>query len=309
MTSPLVWIIVLHWKELELTRACLKSLQSLDYDHYHVLVIDNDSDDSSLDMLRAEFPDVQMLGLAANTGFSGGCNVGIRRALNEGAAYVLLFNNDAQIAPDTLKQLVEAAEHDPQLGILTPKIVRADQPERLYGHGGRRLPFRIRLVSMNALDRGPRSGPPVLLDFVFGCVMLIKCQVIEQIGLLDERFFMYFEDIDYCYRATDAGFTVGYLPGVVVPHVGSGSTRHRNGFREFLLGRSRQQFFRKHVAGWWWAVYVPYELFYMVRYVLRLIWQRHFRAALLYIGGTLAGMAVIPVADEFSKPMVLGNEA
>ena len=290
MSAPLVWIIVLHWKELELTRSCLLSLRELRYQPCHVLVIDNNSDDGSLERLRDEFPEAQTLGAAANLGFAGGCNLGIRLALQHAADYVLLLNNDAQMPPDVLSELIEAAERDPQLGVLTPKVVWHDQPQRLYGLGGKRLPFRTRLKGMEALDTGPYDGPPVLLDFVFGCAMLIKRQVIERIGLLDERFFMYFEDIDYCYRATDAGFSVGYLPGAVLPHVVSGSTRRRSGIKEFLLGRSRQRFFRKHIIGWWWLVYGPYELFYTIRFVLRLIRQRQSRPALLYLGGTLAGL-------------------
>lgn len=290
MSAPLVWIIVLHWKELELTRSCLISLRQLRYQPYHVLLIDNNSEDGSLEALRAEFPEVQTLGVAANLGFAGGCNLGIRQALQHGADYVLLLNNDAQMPPAVLRELIDAAEKDAQLGILTPKVVWHDQPQRLYGLGGSRLPFRTRLKGMDALDTGPWDGPPVLLDFVFGCAMLIKRQVIEGIGLLDERFFMYFEDIDYCYRATDAGFSVGYLPGAVLPHVVSGSTRRRSGIKEFLVGRSRQLFFRKHITGWWWLVYVPYELFYTLRFVLRLIGQRQARPALLYLGGTLAGV-------------------
>lgn len=290
MSRPLVWIVVLHWKELELTRACLHSLRSLVYAPYQVLVIDNDSNDGSLERIRAEFPDVQTLGVAANLGFAGGCNLGIAQAIAHGADYVLLLNNDAQTPSSVLDELIDAAEADPQLGILTPKVVWHDQPQRLYGLGGSRLPFRTRLRGMEALDTGPWDGPPVLLDFVFGCAMLIKRQVIARIGVLDERFFMYFEDIDYCYRAVDAGFSVGYLPGAVLPHVVSGSTRRRSGIKEFLLSRSRQLFFRKHVAGWWWLVYVPYELFYTVRFLLRLARQGQVRPALLYLGGTLTGL-------------------
>ena len=290
MSTPCVWIIVLHWRELELTRACLASLHTLDYRPYQVLVVDNGSDDGSLERIRAEFPYVLSIGLAANLGFAGGCNAGIKYALRHGANYVMLLNNDTQISPELLAQLVRVAEKEPRLGILTPKVVWHDQPQRLYGLGGYRLPFRVRLQGMGALDRGPWTGPPVHLDFVFGCCMLIKRQVFEQIGLFDERFFMYFEDIDLCYRATDAGFMVGYLPEAVVPHVGAGSTLRRSGMREFLLGRSRQVFFRKHIDGWWWLVYSLYEPFYTVRFVLRLLRQRQLRAAVLYLGGTLAGL-------------------
>lgn len=299
MNAPFVWIVILHWKELELTRQCLRSLAALRYQRYEVLVVDNDSNDGSLEHLRAEFPHVHTLALAANTGFAGGCNAGIRVALAHGADYVLLFNNDARATPDVLTLLVAAAQARPQLGILTAKVVYSDQPDRLYGHGGRRLPFRVRLTGMEALDRGPWDGPPVQLDFVFGCAMLIKRRVVERVGLFDERFFMYFEDVDYCYRATDAGFAVGYLPGAVLPHIGAGSTRRSSGLREFLLGRSRQLFFAKHVRGAWWLVYVPYETFYTLRFVLRLLRQKQGRAALLYLGGTLAGL-LVPITQARS---------
>ena len=300
MNAPHVWIVVLHWRELDLTRACLRSLRDLAYEHYRVLVVDNDSDDGSLAHIRAEFPEVSILGLAANTGFAGGCNAGMRQALRHGADYVLLLNNDARLPPHVLAQLVQAAEADPCIGILTPKVVWHDQPQRLYGLGGYRLPFRVRLLGMEALDTGPWEGPPVLLDFVFGCVMLIKRPVIERIGLLDERFFMYYEDIDYCYRAAEAGFDVGYLPPAVVPHVGAGSTRRLSGLREFLLGRSQQLFFRKHIRGWWWLAYCLYETFYTTRFVLRFVRRGRFRPALLYLGGVLAGL--VAPAEVSGRP-------
>ena len=289
MSMPDVWIIVLHWKELELTRRCLTALEELAYPNYHVVLVDNDSDDGSLECIRADFPEVHTLGLLANTGFAGGCNAGICYALAEGADYILLLNNDTEMPPELLRKLVHNAEVMPRLGILTPKVVWQEQPDRLYGLGGRRLPFRVKLRGMGQLDHGPWSGPPVLLDFVFGCCMLIRSEVFEQIGLFDTRFFMYFEDVDLCYRAADAGWTVGYLPDAVLPHIGAASTR-RTGMREFLLGRSRQLFFRKHVSGWWWLVYAVYELFYTTRYILRLFGHGHLRPAILYMGGTLAGI-------------------
>jgi GT2 family glycosyltransferase len=296
MTVPAVWIVVLHWKELELTRRCLKTLQELDYPNYTIVVVDNNSDDGSLECIRGEFPAIPTLGLSANVGFAGGVNAGIRYARAGGADYIVLLNNDTEMPAGLLRNLVEHAEAMPRLGILTPKVVWQDEPRRLYGLGGRRLPFRVKLRGMGQWDRGPWSGPPILLDFVFGCCMLIKSEVFEQIGLFDERFFMYFEDIDFCYRAADAGWTIGYLPEAVLPHIGAASTR-RSGMREFLIGRSRQLFFRKHVFGLWWLIYIPYELFYTARYLLRLIGQGYLRPTALYIGGTLAGL----VADGASK--------
>lgn len=301
MTHPCVWIIVLHWKELDHSRACLRSLEQLDYDRYHVLLIDNDSDDGSFEILQSEFPTIDLRATAANLGFAGGCNVGIRDAMAHDADYVLLLNNDARMEPGLLRTLVEAAERDSTLGVLTPKVVYADEPERLYGLGGSRLPFRVRVQGMSAIDREPRDGPPRFLDFVFGCCMLIRRDVLEQIGLLDERFFMYYEDIDLCYRAADAGYHVGYLPGAILEHVGAASTRRRSGMREFLLGRSRQLFFRKHVAGWWWLVYCLYEPLYTARFVLRLLREQAIRAAILYLGGTLAGLVerrIITIRDH-----------
>lgn len=290
MNDGVVWIIILHWKELEHTRRCLNSLRNLLYENYQILVVDNNSSDGSLEQLKLEFPEVTFIAIAANLGFAGGCNIGIKYTLSRGASYVLLLNNDTRPSPTLLRDLVLAVASIPNLGILTPKVVYEDEPTRLYGLGGSRLPFRVRLRDMEAIDRGPWNGPPILLDFVFGCAMLIKREVIERVGYFDEDFFMYFEDIDYCYRVTEEGFVVGYLPGLVLHHVGAGSTRRRGGIREFLLGRSRQLFFRKHVQGWWRLVYVVYELFYTVRYLVRLIRRGQFRGAILYLGGTLAGL-------------------
>lgn len=231
-----------------------------------------------------------MIGLSANLGFAGGCNVGIRYALDHGADLVLLLNNDVVAPPNLIDELVDAAVTDPSIGILTPNVLRPEQKQKLTWLGGYRLPFTLWFVGVNVRDEMRRAADPIPLDFVFGLCILIKREVFEHIGLLDERFFMYFEDVDFCLRARDNGFKVAYLPQAVVTHLGGGSTRHRPGLGRFLLGRSRQLFFRHHIRGWWWVVFGLYELFFTMRFTLILMMQGEIDAALLYIGGTLAGI-------------------
>ncbi len=136
MSTPSVWIIILNWNGGEETLACLASLRAATYPA-HVLVVDNGSQDDSLAQIAAGFPEVAVLPLGSNHGFSAGVNRGIELALARGAEYVLLLNNDSRPAEDMLARLVDFAEAQPACGLVSPSIYQVDRPERFWVVGGR----------------------------------------------------------------------------------------------------------------------------------------------------------------------------
>jgi len=217
---PRVMIIVLNWNGLADTLACLASLARLDYPAHEVVVVDNGSTDDSVAAVRATYPRVTLIETGENLGYVGGNNVGLEYARAMGADYALLLNNDTEVAPDFLRLLVEAAEANPATGIVGPTIYYFDRPNVVWSAGGdidwRR--GRTRMIGLDEVDQGQFGHTLRPVDFVTGCAMLIKMSLVEQVGLLDARFFAYYEETEWCVRAARAGFKILHVPQAKIWH-------------------------------------------------------------------------------------------
>jgi GT2 family glycosyltransferase len=256
---PPVSIVVLNWNAWEVTSECLKSLKQLDYPNYKIVVVDNGSSDCSVDCLAVRFPDVPLLRNEQNLGFAAGNNVGIRYALEDGAKYVLLLNNDTTASPSFLTRMVSLAESDRRIGILNPKIYYFDPPDRIWYAGGQFSPWRgfARHIGQRARDR-VRYGATREVSFVTGCAFLIKAEVIARIGLLDERFFMVCEDTDWSIRSLEAGFKAIYVADAVIFHRESYTIKYRVGkwIRDYHNMRSSLLLARKHAKCYHWPSFL-----------------------------------------------------
>jgi GT2 family glycosyltransferase len=255
---PRVYVIILSWNGREDTLQCLSSVQAVDYSRYRVLVVDNASTDGSAEAIRAAFPAVELLANRSNLGFAAGNNVGIEYALQRGADYLFLLNNDTQVERTVLAELVRAGEADPKVGLASPKVYYLDRPQVIYYAGARqgRLPLLPRLIgtgetrSATAGERGQVEQPQEV-DYVWGQAMLIKSQVIASVGLLDPRFFMYYEDADYCLRAKDAGYKIVCVPQARVWHQVAKGTEGDYLTRWQYKVTSMWRFHRKHSRFGW----------------------------------------------------------
>jgi GT2 family glycosyltransferase len=248
---PRVGIVVLNWRQIDDTLACLASLRQLDYPAYDVVVVDNGSADGSAATIRERFADIVVLENKRNLGFAAGNNVGIRHLLKSGAEYVLLLNNDTIVAPDLLKPLVEQAECDPRIGIVGPKIYYHDRANVIWSAGGTLSPTGE--PGHLRVDETDDGSPETLreVDYVTGCAILIKRAVIQQIGLLDERFFIYFEEAEWCARAHRAGFRVVYVPQAHMWHKIEMGERRYSPRYTYLMSRNRLLYLRLNGAGLW----------------------------------------------------------
>jgi GT2 family glycosyltransferase len=252
---PRVTIIVLNWNGLADTLACLESLSRLDcadqVGAYEVMVVDNGSTDGSPAAIRERFPGVTLIENGRNLGFTGGNNVGLRRALERGSDYALLLNNDTEVTPDFLRLLVEAAEADPRVGIAGPTIYYYDQPKTIWSAGGgidwRR--GRTWMLGLNERDIGEFGQEPQEVDFVTGCAMLVKRAVLERVGLLDDRFFAYYEEAEWCVRAQRAGFKIIHLPRAHIWHKISPLARADVPQVHYYMTRNRLLFLKATGAG------------------------------------------------------------
>lgn len=217
--SNKISIIILNWNQEADTAACLNFLQKLAYDDYRVILVDNGSEDQSPDAIEERFPSVKVIRNRANLGFAEGNNVGIRAALRDGADHVLLLNNDTTVEPDFLRLLIEAMKNDRAIGIASPKIMFFSERNRLWFAGGYYLAF-INKPShrfYGQIDAGQVKNPAET-DWVSGCCMLIKREVFEKIGFLDDDYFLYNEDVDFCARAKEAGYTIVVVPAARIYH-------------------------------------------------------------------------------------------
>lgn len=245
-TAPGVTIIIINWNGYADTLACLASLRGLEYPAYDIVVVDNGSSDGSVAAIRAGFPEVKLIETGANLGYVGGNNVGLEYAAKTGANYALLLNNDTEVTPDFLSLLVEAAETDPQVGIVGPIIYYFDQPDVIWSAGGE-INWQqglTRMVGLNEVDRGQFGLAPRPVDFVTGCALLIKLAVVQQVGLLDPRFFAYYEETEWCVRVIRAGFKILQAPQAKIWHKISPVAREASPQVHYYMTRNRLLFLK-----------------------------------------------------------------
>ncbi len=219
--APRLTLVVPNWNGERFLSACLGSLREQSFEDFETVLVDNGSTDGSVAFVRRDFPEVRVLPLGENRGFSAAVNAGIRASRAE---YVALLNNDTEIEPGCLEALVEAAEAHPEASLFASKLLDFYDRRVLDGAGDvlRRsgLPYRL---GHRELDRGQFDEP----TFVFGACAagaLYRRALFEEIGLFDEDFFAYCEDGDVSFRAQLAGHRCLYVPGAVVYHMGSAST-------------------------------------------------------------------------------------
>ena len=222
---PLVYVIVLNWNRWPDTAECLQSCRGLTYPRYRLLLVDNGSTDGSEARLRALFPDLEILQTGENLGFAGGNNAGIHHALDRGAEYVWLLNNDAVVDPAALNELVAVAHRDARVGVAGSKILYYGDPQRLNCAGGRisRLTGFPYNRGRGALDRGQFDRVEDV-DYVLGCSCLIRAEAMRHAGLMDHRFFLYFEDAEWNFRLRRRGWRLVLAPRSVVWHKEAQST-------------------------------------------------------------------------------------
>ncbi len=246
MLTKKVFIIILNWNGAKDTIDCLKSLENLDYPDFEILVVDNGSTDTSVSEIKNQKSKIKnnfiLIENKKNLGFSGGNNVGIKYALEKKADYILLLNNDTVVAPQFLEELAKVGEQDKKIGILGPKIYFYDDPKRIWFAGGSFDWFRGSAhIGFGEIDFQKYQSEKEV-GFITGCAMLVKKEVFaalgeprptgraalgraslneaerEKIGFLDERFFLYYEDTDFCLKAKKAGFKCFFAPKAKIWH-------------------------------------------------------------------------------------------
>ena len=267
-------IVIVNYNTRDLLRTCLQTVYASEGDlAYRVCVVDNASSDNSAEMVRAEFPQVLLIANQENRGYPTANNQGLRAFGfpdgRDAPRYALLLNPDTEVPSEGLAKMVAYVEDRPDVGIAGPRLVLRDGSLDLacrrsfpsidvafYRLSGlaRCFPRSRRFGRYNLTYLDPLQETEV--DAVVGAFMLVRHEVIRQVGLMDEAFFMYGEDLDWCYRAKEAGWKVYYTPDVTVLHVKRAASRHSPRARvEFW--RAMRVFYDKHYAAETsWAVHL-----------------------------------------------------
>jgi len=257
--KPLVFVLIVNWNGKDDTLACLASLKNISYPSYKIIVIDNASSDGSAAAIRRAFPHVETIENHENRRFAAANNQGIQRALAAGAAFVLLLNNDTEVAPDFLDELVHAARQRPDIGMTGPKIYYHHDPQRLWSAGGEIVLWKGRTahLGLRQMD-GPRWMAAGEVGYLTGCALLCTRACIARVGGLDESYYIYGEDADWCMRARQAGFRCWFVPTARVWHkISASSGGGLTPFKAYHKVRSSFLFFRRH-ARWWHWLTIPW---------------------------------------------------
>lgn len=249
------------------TLLCVQSLLESSYPHLSVIVVDNGSAPQHLERLRRDLPrSVELLENGRNLGFSGGNNLAIRRALGAGADFILLVNNDAWVERETVEMLIEVVRREPRVGIATGKMLEAGDSGptgRIWYAGGRLVRWKAGGYhrGMGERDEGQYDAPGDT-DFAPGCLWLVPAPVFSEVGLLDEKFFLYTEDLDFCLRVRSAGYRIYYEPRARCYHKISRShwtdRSKPSSTLNYYTNRNRCIIARRWLKPWERAVFYPY---------------------------------------------------
>lgn len=222
--QPYVAIVLLNWNGLDDTLACLKSLQSITYSNYKIVVIDNGSDNNEAAKIKKEYPNIHLIKNKKNLGFTGGCNQGIEYGLSTGANYILLLNNDTTVKNDFLTKLVSFYKAEPTAGVACSLILYPDKKTIWFAGGKMFLGITRHLMKGIDLQSANLTASAFKSDFVPGGCFLISSKLIKEIGKLDNRYFIYYEDMDWCYRAKNHGYFAYVVPDSIIYHKKSSSS-------------------------------------------------------------------------------------
>lgn len=263
--SPLVFVIILNWNRPDDTLTCLEKLQQSAYTPLHIVVVDNASGNFAPQRIRSDFPEVTLIENSQNLGYAGGNNVGIEYALAHGADYIILLNDDAYVLPDTIQHMVAAAG-EPDVAAVGCKVRIYETPERLWAAGE-----GFSRSGAWPLDDGSFDQPGEV-KFAVGCCILMRSQALREIGPLETDFFAYFEEMEWCYRARDAGYRILYTPQAVIYHkLGHSASGTRSPVYHYLNTRNWLYFWERRgeiPTNWRRAIYMLVVWWHEVKFVV-----------------------------------------
>jgi len=239
--SSSVVIVIVNWQRPKDTIECVRSVLESDYSDTQIIVVDNGSEDGSVDKINEACPDISLISLPKNLGFTGGYNTGIGHAQKLDPAYIFLINNDTVVESGTVRYLTES-----NWDVAVPKITYYDAPDTIWAAGARwrKFPPTVKMIGYQKQD-AQKYNNAYPLDYTTGCALMVKTKVFDKISGFDPQFISYMEDYDFSYRVIGSGFTMGYVPEAIVHHKVSKTLGLSSPQRWHYLGRNNVLFYRK----------------------------------------------------------------
>lgn len=286
--ADILFVITVNWNRPADTWECLHSLMKQRGSSFKIIVVDNGSTDNSARILRDQFPEVQLIRSEKNLGFAGGFNLGIRAALEHDAGRILIINNDTIAHPDMVQMLSNRLNED-NIGVVAPLIYYHQKPDQVWSSGGNIKP--LLLEPRNSHNQYAKIGEgPITRTFLSGCCLMVKRQVLDQVGLFDERFFLYYEDLDFSLRVMQSGWKMQIEPSAKLWHkvsVSSGGELSEN--ERYYMALSSGKYFKKHITHKnAWAI-IPYRASSAILWTFRLAFKNKWKAISAHWRGLFKG--------------------
>ena len=272
MNEPRVEIVLLNWNGYEDTVECVESLKKITYKNWGMIIVDNASSGIDTKML-IQVRNAHLIINDKNLGFPGGCNVGMRYAMKKGADYIMLLNNDTIVAPDFLSKLVTTAEACKGVGIVASAIYYNKEPKKLQYIGGK-INWLLGINNTylcDEIDAG-QYRQTIEQDYVPGTSCIIKREVIEKVGYLDEKYFFAIEEFDYCTRIKRAGYKVVLQPASMIWHKWQASGKKLPRYPETQKIIRQKAGFRAYKL--WWRLYKSYSppVLFVIPFLLQVLY-------------------------------------
>ena len=244
-----VFIVVLNYKNLADTVACLASLRKITYNRYRIVVVDNDSRDGSYESLKEQETDCCIIQSGENRGYAAGNNIGIRYALEQGAEYVCILNNDVEAEPDFLTKLIRYMESAPEVGMTGPVVYEFAERDRIQSAG---FSICVGRGSTEPLLQGKtksaigREKTVKFCDGLSGTCLLVKREVLEKAGLIPENYFLFFEEMEWCLHIRKNGYKLATVLTAAVYHKGSATLKKTGTLSRYYMARNQVLFVRRN---------------------------------------------------------------
>lgn len=285
MGKKTVAIIILNWNGLDNTEKCLDSLLEIKNVNYNVIVIDNGSNNNEAEKLKKKFGSkIEVHPLPENIGFTGGMNYGIETAKKFKPEYYLLLNNDTTVDKNFLKNIIQTASSDPSIGVVSPMIYNYFHRNEIIFSGG-----YVNWLFGKTFHRTNKIDYVLTCKFITGCCFLIKKEVIEKIGKLDNRFFAYFEDAAFSITATKAGYKCVCDPSAVIYHKESASMEKAGPFKTYLVSRNRILFINNYAPYIVRVYFSIYNLFKLIGAMIYFNITKQYIRSIAYMKGYVDG--------------------
>ncbi len=284
---PLISIVILNFNQLKVTCEFLDSTKVLTYPNFEIIFVDNNSKENPTDHVKQNYPDIKLIVNERNLGFTGGNNIGIAAANGD---YIFVVNNDTEVTPNLLENLLEPFLRDTKIGMVSPKIKFFHQPNIIQYAGYNAInPFtgRNSAVGNKEEDKGQHDMPGYTC-YAHGAAMLVKKEVIDKVGAFYDDFFIYYEELDWSARTTRGGYEIYYQPSAVILHKESITMGKESQLKAYYHNRNRILFMRRNTTNAHFFVFsIFYAFFTVPKFTLKYLLQRRMNYLALFYKGII----------------------